>query len=66
MKNVTVNDYKSGNQIGVAEMTDGEWQQYIREMQMPQQICRADVLCPEERVRLGLRDDQTIWMEEVE
>lgn len=59
-------DYKTGNAVGVAEMSQGEWEQYIREMQMPQQICRADVLCPEERVRLGLRDDQTVWMEEVE
>lgn len=62
--NVTVCDYKTGETVGKAEVSREEWEQYMREMRGPQCVCRADVLSPNERVRLGLSDSQTIWMKE--
>ncbi len=64
MKTVTISDYKTGDVVGKAEMTQGEWEQYIREARGPEMVVRADILAPEERIKLGLADGQSIFIEE--
>lgn len=63
--NANIYDYKSGDKLGLVEMTQKAWKSYMGAAQQPQGLIRADhVLTAAIRDVLGVRPDQTIFLHE--
>jgi hypothetical protein len=66
---IRVKRYSDGQTVGTVEMDVEEWGQYADcthpAYQWPEGLAlTGDVLTDEQRQEMGLREDETIWLEE--